>query len=383
VNAVIIGAAETDRVGVIPELSTMGLHLQAATNALADAGLTPADIDGVASIGTPGPVTIAHALGIKPLWLDGTYAGGASFLIHVRHAAAAIAAGYCHTVLITHGESGRSRVGPVPLVVEPWSVQGQFEVPYGIAGAATTFTVPALRYMKETGTTHEQLAQVAVVTRQWAHLNPRALRRDPITVDDVLASRMIAYPFHQLECCLVTDGGGALIMTSAERAQDLPQRAPRVHLLGSGESSDGPVMSMMADLTRSRGFQLSSQAAFRHAGIRPSDVDHVMIYDAFAHVPLFGLEDMGFVGRGEAASFIEDGHTRPGGSLPMNTNGGGLSYTHTGMYGMFAILESVRQLRGQAAAQVPDPKISAVLGNGGSFVVAGTLILGTAEAADY
>jgi acetyl-CoA acetyltransferase len=383
VTAVIVGAAETDRVGVIPELSTMGLHLQAATNALLDAGLSASDIDGVAAIGTPGPVTIAHALGIKPLWLDGTYAGGASFLIHVRHAAAAIAAGYCRTVLITHGESGRSRVGPTPIVIDPWSVQGQFEVPYGTAGAATTFTVPALRYMKETGTTHEQLARVAVETRKWAHLNPRALMRDPITVEDVLASRMIVYPFHLLECCLVTDGGGALIVTSAERASDMPQRAPRVHVLGSGEASDGPVMSMMADLTRSRGFQLSSQAAFRQARIDHRDVDHLMIYDAFAHVPLFGLEDMGFVGRGEAAGFIADGHVGPGGSLPMNTNGGGLSYTHTGMYGMFAILEAVRQLRGEAAAQVPDPKISVVLGNGGSFVVAGTLVLGTAEAAGY
>ena len=379
-SAVIIGAAETDRIGAVPELSTLGLHLEAATNAMADAGVTAADIDGVAGIGSPGPVAIAHALGIEPRWLDGTYAGGASFLIHVRHAVAAIAAGQCHTVLITHGESGRSRVGPVPLVPDPSGIQGQFEVPYGVAGAPTTFTVPALRYMKETGTTHEQLAAVAVATRQWASRNPRAYLRDPITVDDVLASRVIAYPFHLLEVCLVTDGGGALVVTSAERAADLPSRNGPVHVLGTGEASDGPVMSMMDDLTRSRGFRLSSRDAFREAGIEHSDVDHVMIYDAFAHVPLFGLEDMGFVGRGEAAGFVADGHVGPGGSLPMNTNGGGLSYTHTGMYGMFAILEGVRQLRGTAASQLDAPQVSVVLGNGGSFVVAGTLVLGTSPA---
>ncbi|MGH3745669.1 MAG: thiolase C-terminal domain-containing protein [Mycobacteriales bacterium] len=378
-HAAIVGAAETDRIGKLPDQSALGLHLEAARNALADAGLTVADIDGVASVSNPGPVTIAHALGITPTWLDTTSVGGTSFLFHVRHAAAAIAAGYCSTVLITHGQSGRSRVGEGGWGRDASSMLGQFEAPYGVVGPPSTFTVPALRFLKDTGTTPEQMAQVAVVQRQWAAQNPRAMFRDLITVDDVFASKMIAYPFHLLECCLVTDGGGALVVTSAERARDFPK--PPVYLLGSGEACDAPMMSMMEDLTRSRGFRMSSEAAFAQAGISHADVDHVMIYDAFAHVPLYGLEDMGFVGRGEAGAFIAEGNTAPGGRLPLNTNGGGLSYTHTGMYGMFLVQESVRQVRGEAAAQVPGVDVSVALGNGGMFMAASTLVLGTEAAA--
>ena len=378
-HAAIVGAAETDRLGKLPDRSELSLHLEAARNALADAGLGPADIDGVAGVSNPGPLTVAHALGVTPTWLDTTTVGGTSFLFHVRHAAAAIAAGQCTTVLVTHGQSGRSRVGASRWSRDPSSLQGQFEAPYGVLGPPSTFTVPALRYMKETGTTHEQLAQVAVMQRRWAARNPRALMREEITVDDVYASRMIAYPFHLLECCLVTDGGGALVVTSAERARDFPK--PPVYLLGSGEACDAPMMSMMEDLTRSRGFRMSSEAAFAQAGVAHGDVDHVMIYDAFAHVPLYGLEDMGFVGRGEAGAFIAEGNTAPGGRLPLNTNGGGLSYTHTGMYGMFLICESVRQVRGEAAAQVPGVDVSVALGNGGMFMAAATLVLGTPAAA--
>ncbi|HEY9524313.1 MAG TPA: thiolase [Thermopolyspora sp.] len=369
-NIVIAGAAETDAVGRLPEHSTTRLHLEAARNALADAGLTKDDIDGVATVGTPGPVQIAHALGIAPGWLDGTAVGGSSFLFHVRHAAAAIRAGLCHTVLITHGESGRSRVGATRGRFGPDSLAGQFEAPYGVFGPPTMFTLTALRYMKETGLTHEQLAEVAVAQRRWSHLNPRAMYRDLINVEDVLASRMVAYPFHLLECCLVTDGGGALIVTSDERARRSP-----VYLLGSGESAESPIISQMADFTTSRAFRMSGEAAFTEAKISHDDVDHLMVYDAFAHVPIYGLEDLGFVGRGEAGAFIAEGHTSPGGRLPMNTNGGGLSYTHTGMYGMFAIQEAVRQLRGEAAAQVPGAELSVVLGNGGMFASAATLVL--------
>ncbi|MFI6989292.1 thiolase C-terminal domain-containing protein [Nonomuraea wenchangensis] len=369
-NVVIAGAAETDEVGRLPHHSTLQLHLDAARNALADAGLTKDDIDGVATVGTPGPIQVAHALGITPAWLDGTGVGGSSFLFHVRHAAAAIRAGLCHTVLITHGESGRSRVGAARYGMGPDSLLGQFEVPYGVVGPPTSFTITALRYMKETGLTHEQLAEVAVAQRRWSHLNPRAMFRDLITVEDVFASRMVAYPFHLLECCLVTDGGGALVVTSAERARRSP-----VHLLGSGESAESPIISQMEDFTTSKAFRRSGEAAFAEAKITHEDVDHLMVYDAFAHVPIYGLEDLGFVGRGEAGAFIAEGHTSPGGRLPMNTNGGGLSYTHTGMYGMFAIQEAVRQLRGEAAAQVPGVEVSVVLGNGGMFASAATLVL--------
>ncbi len=199
--------------------------------------------------------------------------------------------------------------------------------------------------------------------------------RKEITVADVLESRMISYPFHLLECCLVTDGGGALIMTSAERGKDFPK--PPVYVLGGGETFETPMISQMADFTTSAAFRRASAAAFTEAGITHSDVDHVMVYDAFAHVPIYGLEDMGFVGRGEAGPFIAEGHTSPGGSLPLNTNGGGLSYTHTGMYGMFLLQESVRQLRGEAAAQVRGVEVSVALGNGGMFMAAGCLVLGT------
>jgi acetyl-CoA acetyltransferase len=373
----IIGAAETDEIGKLPGMSNLGLHLQAARNALADAGLGKDDIDGVASVSAPGPIEIAHALGIRASWFDSTSVGGTSFLSHLRHAAAAIDAGLCTTVLITHGESGRSRVGEPPWAFDAASVLGQFAMPYGAIDPATLFTVPALRFMRETGLTHEQLAMVPVVQREWAALNPRAMMRKKITVDDVYASKMIAYPFHLLECCLVTDGGGALVVTSAERAADLPLRTRPIHLLGAGEAAESGLVSQMADTSHSRGFRDSSAAAFAQAGITHADVDHLMIYDAFAHTPLYGLEDAGFVGRGEAGAFVAEGNTAPGGRLPMNTNGGGLSYTHTGLYGMFAVQEAVRQLRGEAAAQLADPRTSVVIGNGGTFMASTTLVLGT------
>ena len=372
-GVIIAGAAETDQVGRLPNTSTLGLHIEAARNALADAGLTTRDIDGVATVSAPGPVQVAHALGITPTWVDGTGVGGTSFLLHVRHAAAAIRAGYARTVLITHGESGRSRVGAGGWRMDLSSPPGQFEAPYGTLGPTTTFTIPLLRYMKEYGLTHEQLAYVAVAQRKWAARNPRAMFREQITVQDVFASRMVAYPFHLLECCLVTDGGGALIVTAADRAGEFPK--PPVHVLGAGEASETPMISQLADFTESQAFRLAGQAAFAEAGITTADVGHLMIYDAFAHVPIYGLEALGFVKKGEAGEFIAEGNTEPGGGLPLNTNGGGLSYTHTGMYGMFAIQEGVRQIRGEAAAQAGEPQVSVILGNGGMFATCGVLVL--------
>src|SRR5271155_4252507 len=210
----IVGAAETTKLGIIPDMSQIQLHADAALNAMADAGLKPSDIDGIATAGgTPG--TLGHYLGITPNWVDGTAVGGCSFMIHVRHATAAIAAGLCKTVLITHGESGRSGIGRTRAVPPPSSLSGQFEAPFGPMGPPTLFTMPVLRYMKTYGLTHEQLAMVSVVQREWAAKNPRATFKAPITVEDVLNSRMIAYPFRLLQCCLVTDGGGALILVAA------------------------------------------------------------------------------------------------------------------------------------------------------------------------
>ena len=232
-SACIVGAAETTELGRIPHMSQLQLHADAALNTLGDAGLTPADIDGVATAGES-PTAVAHYLGITPTWVDGTAVGGCSFMLHVRHAAAAICEELCSTVLITHGESGRSRVGRGGFGRPAASFQGQFEAPFGTMGAPSTFTIPVLRYMKTYGVTEEQLAMVAVVQREWAGRNPRASHRDPIDVDDVLGSDMIAYPFRKLMCCLVTDGGGALVLTSAERARDFPQRP--VYIIGTGES---------------------------------------------------------------------------------------------------------------------------------------------------
>ena len=368
-----VGAAETTRLGVIPDMSVIQLHADAALNTIADAGIRMKDIDGIATAGES-PTNLAYYLGITPNWVDGSSVGGCSFMLHVRHAAAAINAGLCSTVLITHGESGKSRVGAGGRFGGGGgaSLSGQFEAPYGPVGPPTMFTLPVLRYMKDTGMTHEQLAMVAVVQREWAALNPRASFRAPITVDDVLGSRMIAYPFHLLECCLVTDGGGALLMVSAERAKDFPHKP--IYVRGTGESVETPMVSQMADYTSSRAFRVAGARAMSEAGVTHSDVDHMMIYDAFAHLPIYGLEDLGFCQRGEAAQFIWERNTAPGGKLPLNTNGGGLSFMHSGMYGMYALQESVRQLRGTAAAQVPNAKISLCLGVGGMFAASGCIV---------
>jgi acetyl-CoA acetyltransferase len=370
-SVAVVGAAETTKMGKIPDVSVIGLHADAALNAMADAGLTPADIDGVATAGIS-PVELAHYLGIKPTYADGTSVGGCSFMLHVRHAAAAIAAGHAKTILITHGESGRSRVGAGGFGRAPSSLMGQFEMPFGPVGPPTMFTVPVLRYMKTYGVTEEDLATVAVIQREWAAKNPRASFKDPISVDDVLNSPMIAWPFRMLMCCLVTDGGGALILTSADRAKDFPNKP--VYVLGTGESVETPMVSQMYDFTSSTAFKISGAKAFEDAGIKHSDVDHLMIYDAFAHLPLYGLEDLGFVKPGEAKDFIRERNTAIGGKLPLNTNGGGLSYMHSGMYGMYALQESVRQMRGTAAAQIEGAKISVAHGVGGMFASSGTVI---------
>jgi len=372
-SVAVVGAAETTELGRIPDMSTIMLHADAALNAMKDAGLKPTDIDGVATAGIS-PVELAHYLGITPTYADGTSVGGCSFMLHVRHAAAAIDAGLCNTVLITHGESGRSRVGVGGFRGGGGnsSLSGQFEAPYGPVGPPSMFTIPVLRYMKTNNVTEEDLAMVAVIQREWAAKNPRASMKDPITVDDVLNSRMIAWPFRMLMCCLVTDGGGALILTSAERAKDFPQKP--VYILGTGESVETPMVSQMNDFNYSTAFRVSGKKAFDTAGIKHSDVDHLMIYDAFAHLPLYGLEDLGFCKPGEAKDFVNERNTAIGGKLPLNTNGGGLSYMHSGMYGMYAMQESVRQLRGTAAAQVPNAKVSISHGVGGMFAASGTIV---------
>lgn len=375
--AAIVGASETEQLGVIPDKSALQLHAEAAILALKDAGIDKSEVDGLLS--TASPAQLAEYLQITPTYIDGTSVGGCSYMIHVAHAAMALATGRCKVALITHGQSGRSRVGETGRWGGAATPAGQFEEPYGVWGPPSRFTIPIVRYMHEYGLTEEQLASVAVAQRKWAALNPRAMMRDPITVEDVLNSRLICWPVHLLECCLVTDGGGALVMVSADRAKDFPKKP--VYVMGFGESVEMAMISQMHDFTTSRAFVVSSREAFAMAGITHADVDHVMIYDAFAHLPIFGMEDMGFLKKGEAGPWFAEMRSAPGGELPVNTNGGGLSYTHTGMYGMFAILESVRQLRGEAAAQVEGVRISVAHGVGGMFHAAGTLVLTNDEGA--
>ena len=384
-KAAIVGASETTELGSIPDKTAFQLHVDASVNAIKDCGIDKNEIDGIAT--TMSPAALAHYLGIVPKWIDNTQVGGTSFLVHVRHAAAAIASGLCETVLVAMAESGRNRVGEQTGRIgdvasmsggrRDSSFPGQFESIYGVAGPTTQFGMGVLRYMKETGLTHEQLASVPVAQRKWANKVPRAMYGDIITVEDVFNSRMICYPFHLLECCLVTDGGGALIITSAERAKDFATKP--VYIMGTGESVESPIVSQMYDMTTSAAFKTSSKKAFEEAGITHDDVDHLMVYDAFAHLPIYGLEDLGFVKRGEAGSFIEEGNTSPGGTLPMNTNGGGLSYTHSGMYGMYAIQESVRQVRGEAPHQVDGVQTSFCQGVGGMFMAAGSLVFTNEE----
>lgn len=374
-SVAIVGAAETTKIGVIPELSNLDLNADAALNAMKDAELKPGDIDGLAC-GYLDVAEVASYLGIYPNWVDNTVIGGCSWLLHLRRAAAAIDAGHCHTVLIVHGESGRSRIaGPFHNYATPGSLGDQFGLPYPFMGAVSQFTLSTVRYMREFGVTEQQIANVAVIQREWAAHNSRAQKREPMTVADVMASPVVAWPFRRLMCCLVCDGGGAIIVTAADRATDYPSRP--VYLLGSGEAIEGPSFGAAAvrDPMRPEFIRVSGQRAFKEARITHKDVDHLMIYDAFAHLPIVALEGLGFCDYGEAAGYIGDRHTAMGGALPLNTNGGGLSYAHTGSYGMLLMQEAIRQLRGTAEAQVPDARVSVCHAWGGFWSACSTIVL--------
>jgi acetyl-CoA acetyltransferase len=369
----IVGAAESDEMGRLPHKSAFALHAEAARNALADAGLGKDDVDGVFSAGLWMASETAEYMGIRPRYVDGTQIGGCSFLAHVEHAMAAIEAGLCDVALVTHGESGASRIAMPGTRFGPDSTRLQFEAPFGLAGPPTGYALAAARHMHEFGTTSEQLAEVAVATRKWAALNPRATMRDPLTIDDVLTSRMISWPLHLLDCCLVTDAGGAVVITSAARARDCRTRP--VWVLGTGEASTHVMVSQMPDFARWDAARIAGARAFAAAGICHADVDVALLYDAFTIVPVMALEALGFCAPGEGGPFVAGQRTAPGGAFPMNTNGGGLSYQHTGMYGMFILVEAVRQLRGECGPrQVPDCRIALCHGLGGMFSAAATLV---------
>jgi acetyl-CoA acetyltransferase len=371
-TACIVGVDESDEIGILPNKSQLALHLEAITNAVRDAGLKVKDVDGIFTAGQHSPSLLGEALGITPRYVDGTTVGGCSFIMMVGHAVAALHHRLCDVAVVSHGESGRSGVGVTRS--RDTSLSGQFEIPYGFAGAPTYFGMITTRHMHEFGTTLEQWAQVAVSTRKWAALNPKARNREPITVADVLNSRPVCYPFNLLNICLVTDGGGAVVLTRADRAKDCAKKP--VYVRGAGEATEHVMVTQMRDLTFSEATRMSGEKAFTMSGVDRKDFNHIMLYDAFTSGPPIMLESLGFAKRGEGVHLFEEGRSTPGGSLPINTNGGGLSYTHTGMYGIFPIIESTRQLRGECGArQVPGCTLSLVNGMGGMLSAAGTLVL--------
>jgi acetyl-CoA acetyltransferase len=379
--AALVGVA--DAASPTGELDSHGRVLEVAMihEALADAGLTLADVDGVCQ--AQSPTGLAEYLGIEARWFDGTMVGGSSYELHVEHAAAAIAAGLCDVVVGVYAATPRSDRrrggdgGPRRMPPPGPNPSMEWEMPYGLRMPMGAYALAASRHMAVYGTTSEQLARIAVDTRRWAAMNPRARHRDPITVDDVLASPWIATPLHLLDCCLVTDGAGAFVLTSAERARDLAR--PPVYVLGAASAGFHQMISQMPDLTTTAG-SVSGPRAFEMAGVKPGDVDLLMGYDSFTITALLHLEDLGFCPKGEGGAFVEDGKLGPGGALPMNTNGGGLSYTHPGMYGMFLLVEAVRQLRGEAGErQIPDHRVAVAHGSGGVLSTMGTVVLGTEE----
>lgn len=376
--AALVGVA--DAVSPTGRLDLHGRALEAAMvrEALDDAGLTLDDVDGVCHTGSS--VQFAEYLGIRnPTFTDTTMTGGSSFEVHVEHAAAAIAAGLCEVVVGVYAETPRSdRALGRPGRSRPSSPEdplGEWELPYGLRLPMGPYALAANRHMATYGTTSEHLAQIAVSTREWAAMNPRARHQDPITIDDVLSSRMESTPLHRLDCCLVTDGAGAFVLTSAARAADLAK--PPVYVLGAATCHDHLMVSEMADLTVTPG-AVSGPAAFERASVGPADVDVLMSYDSFTITALLHLEDLGFCAKGDGGPFAADGRLGPGGSLPTNTNGGGLSYTHPGMYGMFLIVEAVRQLRGECGPrQVPGAELAVAHGAGMFLSCTSTLVLGT------
>ncbi|MDZ4277994.1 MAG: acetyl-CoA acetyltransferase [Dehalococcoidia bacterium] len=376
----IVGVDESDEIGICKGKTSIVLHAEAARNALRDAGLELRDVDGLFTAG-PSVMFLAEYLGIQPKYMDSTTVGGSSFVIEVEHAAAAIEAGICNVALITHGEMGYSArrgrasrgAGPARFQ-DPEAPSAQFEYIYGLGPAPSVYAMAAMRHMHEFGTTHEQLAEIAVATRKWAQLNPKAFMREPLTIDDVLSSRWIAYPFHIYDCCLVTDAGGACVVVGADRARDLPKKP--AWLLGSGEATTHQTLLNNPDLTQTPA-RYSGERAFKMAGLTHKDIDVVEVYDSFTYTALVTIEELGFCAKGEGGPFLSEQRSAPGGDFPMNTNGGGLSYTHPGMYGMFLIIEAVRQLRGECGErQVPDANTALVNGTGGSLSSTGTLILG-------
>jgi acetyl-CoA acetyltransferase len=375
-------------VGVADEVSPSGvidrplreLEAQVITAALSDAGLSLGDVDGLCTC-TGGTlmhsVELAEYLGIAPRFTDATQTGGAAYGLYVEHATAAIAAGLAETVVIVYASTPRAarKRGEKGLGVFATPERLEWETPFGVMLPISAYALAANRHMATYGTTAEQLAQIAVDTRAWATRNPRAHLRDPITVDDVLGSGFLAEPIHKLECCLVTDGAAAVVITSAERARSLAK--PPAYVLGAASAASHAMISQMPDLTVTPG-AVSGPAAFSIAGLSPSHIDVVQLYDSFTITVLLALEDLGFCAKGEGGAFVADRALAPGGALPGQTTGGGLAYTHPGAFGAFLLVEAARQLRGECGErQVDGAQTALAHGTGGVLSATSTVILGS------
>ena len=373
-SAAIVGIAESDLGAVAKEMTPIDLMAQGIQRALADCGLHLRDVDGLLCATTQSRTSglaLSEYLGISPAFIDTTILGGSSFMFHVAHAQAALQLGLCKVAVIAYGSTQRT-VGRRQASVREYN---PYETPFRPFLPATAYALAASRHMHQYGTTREQLAAVAVAAREWASLNPAAWEKKPLTIDEVLSARMVSYPLTVRDCCLITDGGGAVIMTTAERAGSL--KKPPVYVLGCGQAITHANISSMPDLTVTGALQ-SGCAAYEMARLGPGDIDVVELYDAFTINTILFLEDLGFCPKGEGGRFVSDGHIAPGGGLPVNTNGGGLSYCHPGMYGLFLLIEAARQLRRECGArQIADCETAIAHGNGGVLSSQSSVILGT------
>ena len=369
-----VGAAESDLGQVAPGTSPLDLMAQATIRALEDCGLALKDVDGLFVAATQvrmGPLALAEYLGIKPKYFDGTQVGGSSFMSHVAHAQAAIQLGLCEVAVIAHGSTQRSvsRAQASPREYNP------YETPYRPILPISAYAMAAARHMHQYGTTREHLAEVAVAARQWALMNPKAWEKEPLTIEQVLGSRMVSDPFTVRDCCLVVDGGGAIVLTSAARASSL--RKKPIYVLGVGEALSHASISNMPDFTVTAASE-SGPKAFGMAKLKPSDVSMVSLYDAFTITPILFLEDFGFCPKGEGGRFVAHGNIAPGGKLAVNTSGGGLSYCHPGMYGLLVMIEAIRQVRGECGErQVDGCDVALAHGNGGVLSSQCTVIFGS------
>ena len=372
--AAIVGAS-LGGVPMAPGRSALEILGEAVHGALADAGLKLSDVDGLftgSSYHFLAGLSVAEYLGIHPKFCEATMVGGSSYVGHLLTAAMALHTGQCEVALICYGSNQGSGFGKLKSMAETPLYEAPYEPRYPIS----SYALAAARHMHQYGTTREDLAHIAVAARQWAQLNPLAYARDPLSIEQVLASRLVSDPLSVLDCCLVTDGGGALVLVRSERAKDFPK--PPVYVLGAAAATWHRQIGSMPDLTVTAAAE-SGPRAFAMAGLAPKDVDVLELYDAFTINTLLFLEDLGFCAKGEGGAFVRNGRIAPGGALPVNTNGGGLSCCHPGMYGMFLLIEAVQQLRAEAGArQVPNAQIALCHGNGGVLSSQVTALLGTA-----